>query len=655
MAKDNRSLDDDIISEFLNESEDKAPLRITVKPKKQPSAQDSDPGEYAIVKEFLNAPENEEKPAQSLPTEKTQVLNEKGVLSNSSNENAVSGALKGAATGAIRGLGNAVGFAQNANNLVDYLTSRAESKITGRSLDEINAKRAEQDAALKADTSTLGRIRNATNPLNVLPKPEDISGPILNKTGEYEPTSALGRAAQSGVEAVTTAFGPGGVGARLANPMGVAARLPVTGATMPAFGNAVGTVARAIPDIALGGGAAQAVTEATGDPLWGMAAGIAAPAAVGRVRNALGGSVDPERAAVAQRARDLGIPLGAGDISTNQALRFFSDVANKFPMAGGERYSAAKQAGFNRAIAREMGDNANAVTPEVMARTRTRLGQGFDSYKNGSPLNADQALQNDLIRIGREASQVVAQSELEPIVTQMRNIAAKVDPQNSTIAREAYHNIIKKGAPLDRAMHSNDSNIKFYAGQIRDALDGALERSMPAHEVADFRKLRYQYKVMKTIEDLVEKSPDGNLSPALLMGAVRKNFEGMAYTGAGNMGDIARAGQMMKAPPNSGTPERLMYMNWLSGPGKVSTTDIANYAIPAAVGATVGRLFNKTLNSNFLTNRMIGVGTGQTPGAINLLTRALPQGPAFATMPGIQAWPLNPTVPQTQNNALSNR
>ena len=72
------------------------------------------------------------------------------------------------------------------------------------------------------------------------------------------------------------------------------------------------------------------------------------------------------------------------------------------------------------------------------------------------------------------------------------------------------------------------------------------------------REARGQYKAMKTIEPLVEKSTTGDVSPAGLMQAVRGSYNGMAYGGGGALGDLARVGQrFLKEPPSSGTAERL--------------------------------------------------------------------------------------------------
>ena len=173
--------------------------------------------------------------------------------------------MKGAATGAIRGVSNAVGFVGNLQGMADYLTAGGEHLFTGEAIPDIVAREKANRAAI--DGTGLSKY---LNPNNVFPSGEDVSAPILAKTGAYNPTSEWGRVGQAGVEAATGAFGPG---------IGSAAK----GAT--ALGLLAGAV-RTAPANFISGAAAQGVTDATGSPLAGMAAGLVAPGAAETIGSA---------------------------------------------------------------------------------------------------------------------------------------------------------------------------------------------------------------------------------------------------------------------------------------------------------------------------------------------------------------------------------
>jgi len=119
---------------------------------------------------------------------------------------------------------------------------------------------------------------------------------------------------------------------------------------------------------------------------------------------------------------------------------------------------------------------------------------------------------------------------------------------------------------------------------------------------------------MKTVEDLVEKSTYGNLSPALLMGQVRaasarndSSTGGMAYTGGGPLGDLARIGQQfLKEPPNSGSPDRIM-VNAAAG-GFVGSGGLTNSLKQAAIvplALTANKLLGGYVRGQGLADRMI--------------------------------------------------
>ena len=191
--------------------------------------------------------------------------NPDGPLANAPGDGWMAGAAKGAATGAIKGASDAVGFVGGLGGLADYLIARGESAITGKPVDQVQAAHAARRKAVEADmdATPLGRLAVATDPTNLLPAPDDVSGPILAKTGANAPTSEPGRLAQAGVEAAVGAFGPGG---GMISP-GTAGRA------------VAGALARQAPAMAAAGAASQGAVDATGSPLAGLAAGLVVPAA----------------------------------------------------------------------------------------------------------------------------------------------------------------------------------------------------------------------------------------------------------------------------------------------------------------------------------------------------------------------------------------
>jgi hypothetical protein len=229
-----------------------------------------------------------------------------GVLSNSQDDGWGSGALKGAGTAVIKGLSHIPGTIGDLGGFADYLLARGVSAATGRPVEQVLA----QQQAAKAEhaKSGLGRIESAIDPSRVMPTSEDVSAPVLSRTGEYQPTSELGRVSQAGLETSIGALGPGGGAAAIERAAVATPRVGI---------DALKSTARMAPAAAVAGGVGQGVTDATGDPLLGMAAGLGVTAAGGAAASAA-------KKAIAPFAEDIPVvgkyAAGTRDKMVGQAL-----------------------------------------------------------------------------------------------------------------------------------------------------------------------------------------------------------------------------------------------------------------------------------------------------------------------------------------------
>ena len=560
-----------------------------------------------------------------------------GILSNDPNDTIGAGLAKNVATGAVKGVGDVGGFVGNTGNLADYLVARADSAITGSPVGKTMSDLAASRQAQPSDT-WLHKLVTSIDPRNLFPSGPDVSKHVFDITGQYVPTTGAGKALQGGIEAAVGAAAPG-----------------VRGAPAP-VANILGDVVRGAPAAATAGAAGTAVTNATGDPLI-AALLMGAPAAAVRGSSAIGnrlmGTVDPATAQLAQTARDThGIPLTAPQISDSPALRFGASAINRMPFSGAGAKSAEQQTAFNRAVAQTFGENAGGITPDVMQRAKQRIGGEFDRVAQNTTIRPDVQFIGDLRGAMSDAARVLPEAEVRPLSAQLENIADVVRQNGGVIPGESYQALTKTGSPLNRAMSSSDPNVSHYAGRIKDALDDTMRRSATPEDAQALTNAKLQYKNMKTVEDLVEKSPNGDISPPLLMGAVRKSYGDMAYRGGGDIGDLARIGQrFLKEPPSSGTAERTGALNTVAklgglggaamgagsayqaaSPGEIMA---GLFGIPASLGA--GRVAGGVLRSNALADALVNRSLGaSTPSRTQDLANALlfpyvPQIPSIAT------------------------
>jgi hypothetical protein len=285
----------------------------------------------------------------------------------------------------------------------------------------------------------------------------------------------------------------------------------------------------------------------------------------GMVANKLGEhlSQSPVATSVADLARTAvekyGIPLRASQIkgTADRGMAYKdSQMIGRFGTGYASNQAAQKQA-FTKAVAGTFGEDADALTPEVMNRAKHRIGSEFDRVASGTTITDTNRLQSELDRVVSEAGQVLPDSDVAPLQKQVDNIKSAI--KDGVLSGEGYQALTRRNSPLDRATESANPNIRHYAQELKGTLDDALASAATPENAQALSQAKWQYKNLMTVKNLAAKAGvSGEISPALLHGAVNTSFRNRAFTGAGDLGELAQIGQtFMKEPPNSGTAPRL--------------------------------------------------------------------------------------------------
>lgn len=300
-------------------------------------------------------------------------------------------------------------------------------------------------------------------------------------------------------------------------------------------------------------------------------------------------TVDPDKAALAQKARDMGITIPPHALSDNTFLRMTGEFLDNLPFSGSNKES--NKTAFNRYLADQIGGDATAqrLTPEVFAQAQEQAGQTIgDTFRNLSVPASDAQFVADLTDL------VQAQGrELDPT----RNL---IHGNIKELARIADDNGGAIPGTTLKKMHSEvlgklRSNLDAYPGMreqlssFQQILEDAAARQItdPAIQSA-YDVARAQYAKSKTLEPLVAKGGIDGVSPQALLGRVTATSQGkhrMATGAAGELGDAAQvAQQFMKEQPSSRTAERGFVMG--------AATELAGLG-KAALGATVANVYNR--------------------------------------------------------------
>lgn len=358
-----------------------------------------------------------------------------------------------------------------------------------------------------------------------------------------------------------------------------------------------------------GGLGSQAAQDAFPDNAWapvigGLAGGFA-PSAMKAARAARlpTGALKGETAKLAKQMMDEGIPIYPGQVGS-KATKIVYDAVSKLPFMGTKAREAQLKA-FNSAIARTFGESVEEITPTVMARAKHRIGKEFNRVFANNNITADKQLLDDLADVQLKATTNLTDAQANDIGKMIASILNETSKGGGILNGRKYHAFTSKGGALQNLVSSADPNIKFYAGKVRELLDDAFERSATSvDDVKALRTAKTQYRAMKVIEDLVSKSQDGNISPALLLGRVMSNDKTMAYTGGGKLGTLARgAQQFLKEIPGSQTAERNMLYTALIGTGGAAIAPQA--VIPVAASFVGARGIKALLESKKLGARIV--------------------------------------------------
>jgi hypothetical protein len=322
------------------------------------------------------------------------------------------------------------------------------------------------------------------------------------------------------------------------------------------------------------------------------------------------GKPSPEAADLARNALSLGIPLKATQVSPSKVGKLLDSVTGQVPLSGAGNFNQAQQAGFNRAVAKTIGENSDKITSGVFDRARQRIGAMYDDLASRVNPQITPGVQQKLDAVLADAKQLGSPDSANAV----QNIAQRISDQsvNGALPGAAYKSI-------DSALGSiakNGGEKGNYAGQLRQVLRDAFTDSASGADKDLMATANRQYGNLKTIEPLVAKdSVEGNISPAQLLGrtnATKAGKASMARGTRGELGTLANIGQQFikSQVPDSGTAQRLMAFRTLgTGLGGFAAGSVGGLAGLASLGGAMGasRLTQSALKNPKLVQALLDI------------------------------------------------
>lgn len=266
-------------------------------------------------------------------------------------------------------------------------------------------------------------------------------------------------------------------------------------------------------------------------------------------------------------AQRIGMQLTPGQRTGSTGLQQVEAVLSRTPGSAGmfDRIKDLNQVKLNAAAANSIGENADTLGEDVIAKASQRISQQFNelSAKSKVSLGDDFAnlvgkLQSNNDKLGPFRNpQVDGLIEKSTRLAQMKDIPGDV------------YQVIRSEltSAADDAYRSGNSAAGKAMKDIRNALDDAAKKGLSEADQKLWDATRSQYAHLKTLVkgNTIEA---GNVKPNLINNALAKFNPQMYKSGQINspLNDIGLVSQNFKqAVPNSGTPERTAMQNMMFG------------------------------------------------------------------------------------------
>lgn len=455
----------------------------------------------------------------------------------------------------------------------------------------------------------------------VAPSSADINKTVQDAAGKYyQPQTELGKYAQTAASFAPAAFGgEGGLLPRIARNVllpaagSEAGGYLTQGTPLEPYGRAVGAIAAAIPS-------------AISDTASSLSAN----------------PVSPTVSQLVQKAESLGVPIRPGQYTNVPIAKVADDVLTRAPLTGFSDTNPlritpeAQRGAFNRALSNTFGENSPSLTTDVIDDAYKRLGNIYDTVLPRNTVALDPQLQQtlgDIKQQGDILDTALPKNDQGRVSNTVDYLSGLLN--RGSIPGKLYQSMRQRGGMLDSLSNDSNPSISTLGSQIRTALDDAFVRQAQGNDGQLLQHANAQYRNLKVVDPLAAKAPTGDISPALLLSRVMAEYPNMARGGGGDIADLARIGQaFLKAPPNSGTPERNLVLKLMTDPVAAGKQLVA-----MPFSSSIGRAMNKSINSPEAKARLLAPPQpGQVPGQPNLLR--------FNAMPMLLARPSVPAQGQ---------
>lgn len=266
-----------------------------------------------------------------------------------------------------------------------------------------------------------------------------------------------------------------------------------------------------------------------------------------------------------------GINLTPAQKTANKTLELVDSVLASMPFTAGKSRDMTEEQlrKFTQAAMAKAGLTGDELTPAVREMAEGQFNQRYTDLISGQLVNIDQPVLNSVSDIYTKQVEKLPTTVKPVVQSYLRDIVQS----GGQMTGEAYQAARSQLTQQSRSLAATDPFTANVLREIRNTLDDAAERSLPAAKKGAWRELNRQYANYKTIQKTVsntsENSLEGLISPKRLLSNIETANKTKGQKGYGDLYGLARAGSGVLADsvPNSGTAQRKLVQDILTGGG----------------------------------------------------------------------------------------
>lgn len=347
---------------------------------------------------------------------------------------------------------------------------------------------------------------------------------------------------------------------------------------------------------ALAGGAsgvgAGAVHEITGNDTLAMTAGMLTPSIAARSINSIQKriptkqplfdapqkpskflkGVDPDRAQLLKKASDIGMEITPGMVTDNKFVKLTEEMMGRIPLSGSRE--KGNRLAFQKKLIETIGGRSQGgkLTEKVFSDAMDASGGKIGEISASTPIPLDTDFQSALGAIRSDTNRYHTSDVGRIVNNYIDDLERLADANKGVVDGTAFRRL---NSEIGRKIrNTSDGDLKSALSDVQETMFDALQRNVRSpDDLASLMDARRKYAIGKTIEPLVAKSINGDISPSALMARVTATGQGktnMAMGHGGELGDLARIGQLLKEPGTSNTTERAVTYGVLGGGSLIS-------------------------------------------------------------------------------------